>query len=629
VGISLLCSRDVAAYVAATAFDGALRMDGIIVLIGLVILAIPVSIILLFVGQSNQRARIDKLERMLREQQMDLLARPAVPEAAAKMAPPPEPAPFPDPVPVVVAQTAQTVAPWQLEKTETADLAAKALAQAPDQNQPLVIRADRVGALARWLRENWVYAVSALSLALAGVFFVQYGMEKGLLPPGLRVLASMTFGAVLIGGGEWLRRRHGDGATSNTAYLPSVFAGAGLVSIFAAVLAARQMYGLIGPETAFAGHLLTAVLAVGLGWFYGPLLVAVGLLGAAIAPFIVAGGSAPTAWLYGYYALIAAAGLAVDAVRRWAWVSVLALVLGYGGGALIYVGGAGVAGWVGLLLMLALAAVVLPLLALIPRHSGPFVLQALLGSAKMGWPTFPVRLAAGAAVASSLGLMALADRRPDEAMLAMGALTLLALAYALWAERAEGLSDLSAAPMVGFVGALVMQGFAFMPILQDFAGQSIASRPPETGAPMTATILLLMAVVMSAAAALRSFRGGDLRVAFGLAAVLVAPVTAAVLELLWQPGPVLGVYPWALHIMVLAAGMVGLALRYAGLDGENRRRVAYATLSALSLIALALFLLTTLSNWRWQFWAIVCWPIRAWIGRCLRLWHRFCWPLAA
>ena len=75
--------------------------------------------------------------------------------------------------------------------------------------------------------------------------------------------------------------------------------------------------------------------------------------------------------------------------------------------------------------------------------------------------------------------------------------------------------------------------------------------------------------------------------------MLVAPVAAAVLELLWQPGPVLGLYPWALHIMVLAAGMVALALRYAGLDAEDRRRVAYATLSALSLIALALFLLTT------------------------------------
>lgn len=570
-------------------------MDGIIVLMGLVILAIPVSIIALFVGQSNLKSRLSVLERVVREQRAALQDR-AMPAAAVPVeAPSVEVAPA---AAVEVPQGPQTVAPWQIAASDAPDLAAKAMAVSgasarPDQDQPLVIRADRVGALLRWLRENWVYAVSALSLALAGVFFVQYGVEKGLLPPGLRVLAAIGFGACLIAAGEWLRRKHGDSVEYTTAYLPSVFAGAGLVSMFAAVLAARQMYGLIGPEAAFAGHLATAILAVGLGWFYGPLLVAVGLLGAAAAPFIVAGGSAPAAWLYGYYGLIAGVGLAVDAVRRWAWVSVLALVLGYGGGALMYQGGAGAAGWIGLAVVLAIGAVILPLLSFVPRHQGPFVLQSLVTQRKIGWPPFPVRLAAGAAVASTFALMLLADRPLAEAMLAMGALTLLALAYLLWADRAEGLTDLAALPALGFVGAMVMQGLGFMPIMRDFAGQAIASRPPETAAPMTVTILLAMAVAVSAAAALRSLRMGPWRVGFGLAAVLVAPVSAAVLELFWLPGPVLGIYVWSLHIMGLAAGMVALALRYAGLDGADRRRVAHATLSALSLIALALFLLTT------------------------------------
>jgi uncharacterized membrane protein len=45
--------------------------------------------------------------------------------------------------------------------------------------------------------------------------------------------------------------------------------------------------------------------------------------------------------------------------------------------------------------------------------------------------------------------------------------------------------------------------------------------------------------------------------------------------------------------MALAGLMVGFALRFARADGEDRRRFAYATISALSLIALSLFLLTT------------------------------------
>ncbi|PKN55935.1 MAG: DUF2339 domain-containing protein, partial [Deltaproteobacteria bacterium HGW-Deltaproteobacteria-14] len=102
----------------------------------------------------------------------------------------------------------------------------------------------RFSALARWLAANWVYAVSALSLALAGIFFVQYGIEAGLLPPAARVGAAILFGLALIGAGEWLRRR-GDGRGAGgsggpAADLPATFAGAGLVSIFGAVIAAHR-----------------------------------------------------------------------------------------------------------------------------------------------------------------------------------------------------------------------------------------------------------------------------------------------------------------------------------------------------------------------------------------------------
>ena len=64
--------------------------------------------------------------------------------------------------------------------------------------------------LGGWMRDNWFYAVSALSLVLAGVFLVQYGVENGLLPPAARVMAALLFGAALIGGGEWIRKRYGD-----------------------------------------------------------------------------------------------------------------------------------------------------------------------------------------------------------------------------------------------------------------------------------------------------------------------------------------------------------------------------------------------------------------------------------
>src|SRR6056297_3277133 len=111
--------------------------------------------------------------------------------------------------------------------------------------------------LMRWLRGNWAVAVAGVSLALAGVFLVQYGVEQGLLTPAMRVLAALGLGAALVVGGDVLRRRHGDAAA-----VPSGLAGAGLIVLFAGVLAARALYGLIDPGAALTGLVAVAALAV-------------------------------------------------------------------------------------------------------------------------------------------------------------------------------------------------------------------------------------------------------------------------------------------------------------------------------------------------------------------------------
>ena len=195
--------------------------------------------------------------------------------------------------------------------------------------EPAVFNAEKFEAFASWLAQNWFYAVAAVSLALAGIFLVQYGMEQGLLPPAFRVAAAFAFGGALIGGGEYLRKRFGDSEESSTAYLPSTFSSAGIVTLFGAVLSARLLYDFIGPEIAFVGMAMVGALALILGWFYGPLLAAVGIIGAMSAPFIVGGSSDDPSWLLAYFALIVSVGLAIDTMRRWAWVSVLSLGLGF------------------------------------------------------------------------------------------------------------------------------------------------------------------------------------------------------------------------------------------------------------------------------------------------------------
>ncbi|MDT8856880.1 DUF2339 domain-containing protein [Paracoccaceae bacterium Fryx2] len=539
------------------------------VLAAALVLGLPVAVLILWLRVSGLMRSTRALEAELAALRRKLASGAVVPDAVVTEAEAETillpPAPTPEDVPAP--------GPWTPPETELSG--------------PIVLRPDRLAALARWLRENWVYAVSALSLALAGVFFVQYGVERGLLPPLARVGLAILLGAALIVAGETLRRRFGD-REGATAYLPSTFAGAGLVSIFAGVLAARQMYGLIGAETAFAGLMATAALAVALGWVYGPLLAAVGLLGAAAAPFLV-GGDGASDWLYAHFALVAAVGLAVDAVRRWAWVSVLALALGYTGGGLILLGSQGSAGMSLLLVVLAGLAVLLPVLRVWPDHPRPMIAEALWPRGP--WPEFPVRLAGGAVLASSLGLMVVQGGAGDS-LLAFALLAGLAAVLCLWSARAPGLGDLAALPAAAFLFRLVQEAQAG-PLAREFAGQALDLRAPESAAPLTVSVLLALATLITLAGASRALaRGVAYPVASGLAAVLVAPLAALGLELFWHPAPVLGAYGWALHVMALAAVMVGLTVAFARADADLRR-AAHATLAALSLIALALFLVTT------------------------------------
>jgi uncharacterized membrane protein len=584
------------------------------------LLAIPVAVIALLVGQSGLKRRVGDLESRIRHlnEQVARLRQVADPRAgvgpwSAAVSLPKgiagEKAALParaEDATLANQPDTKTSIPGtaQVKKggTETAapGLDApvppeRAFPDRQDQDRPLVIRRDRVAGLLVWMRTNWVYMISAASLALAGVFFVQYGIENGLLPPPVRVLLAVLLGLVLIIAGEWIGRRQAQGGAAAGAamYLPEVFSGAGLVSMFAGLVAGRQMYEIYGPETAFAGLAATSALAVLLGWRNGPFLAAIGLLGAALTPFLVSSGDDSAPWLYAFYLMIAMTGLAVDAVRRWAWVSVLALVLGYGGGFLMYQAGAGNEGWIALLMALAVAAVALPVQRLVPDHEGPTVAETLFRVGMGPWPPFPVRLAAGAALATTGALTVQLDGGAAASLLAFGALALLALAYLLWAGRAPGLDDLAVLPALGLLARIASEGAYPGPLALEFRTQLIGLRLPETSPPWSVTGLLSMAALITLAFGWRATADTRRRPAFGLAAVGVAPLAALLLELLWDPAAVLGAYGWALHVMAVAALMVLLALRFSRADGADRRRTAYATIAALSLIAMSLFLLTS------------------------------------
>ncbi|WP_028954699.1 DUF2339 domain-containing protein [Sulfitobacter sp. 20_GPM-1509m] len=562
-------------------------MEGLLVVIGGIVIAIPIAVIYLLISHSGVKSRLAEVEKELtalrlragspaplerprrerEEQQAPAAPPPAAPAEPAKPASPPPP-----PAAAVIAAR------------QAASASASAEPRPP--SQP-----DWTQRLSAWLMHNWFYAVSALSLALAGLFLVQYGMENGLLPPTARVVAALAFGAVLIGAGEYIRRRFGDGEDTATAYLPSVFSGAGIVSLFGGVLSARLLYDLIGPETALIGMVLVALVALVLGWFYGPLLAAVGVIGAFAAPFVVGGSSDDPTIFYGYFAIIAALGLGIDTLKRWAWVSALSLGLAYGAGWLL-VDGADqtVAAFVAYVFALAVMAVLIPARSVSPDHGGAMLHQMTPTTR----PIFPTWLAAGALAATVLALVSTAQAGAAEFGLSVLALSVLAGAWTCWSVRAPALQDQTLLPVAGLGAAVVLVGLDRAPIVTDYLTTYVDA--PEAKFPLTVTALVGIGVVLSLLTAWRSLRGGAFAPLWALAAAVIAPGLAVLIEVTWQPATAIGAYPWALHAAALAALMSVMAERFARVDGpEHRLRTAFFVLSALSCITFALVLMLSLA----------------------------------
>lgn len=565
-------------------------MEGLLILLGIVaglaVLASPVVAIVALASLGALKSRLSLLEARLDAMGAEA-ERPAPaatgPAAAARGAVPSAATDVPVEAALPVAEVPAGAFAATAPTTEAPTT------EAPPTAPPPASPAEPPRLLA-WLRDNWIYVISAVSLGLAGIFLVQYGIERGLISPTMRVLAALAFGAALVGVAERIRRASGDGPDSATAYLPSVFASAGVTILFAAVLAARGLYGLIGAEIAFGGLVAVSGLAVGLGWVYGPFLAAAGLTGAAAAPFLVGGAPGSAMPFYAFYGLLAATGLAIDALRRWGWVSALALGLAYAFGYAVLGQGGEAVGFVALLAWLPLAAIALPRLELWPTHPGPTVTEAATGRSGDLRPVPPVWIAAAAMAASSLLLLAELPRSGAAAeALAFAALAGLAAVTAVWAHRAEGLADLAAVPAAAFLAAIVGQAMNFGDLYRDHA-LYLPGADPEAAPPGTVSLLFGLAAAVSAAAAWRSFRG-PLAAVWAAGAAAFAPAAAIALELFWQPAAKIGAWPWAGHVMALAAAATFLSERFARADGADRRRAAYAALAALTLIALALFVL--------------------------------------
>lgn len=583
------------------------ELEALIALAAIVLLLILFVVPFLLFSHLGLKSRVRDLDQLVRRLQTDLAlalqgqALNKAPQAAQTSSPKAE-AVRPD------AVQPATSMPWPaapMAAAQGGDSARNDQRRDDRYRSPpaYVFKPDLIDSLTLWLRENWVLAIAATSLALAGVFMVQYGIENGLLTPFWRVMGALVFGMGLIAGGEYIRRHAGndrkDGdAVGATKFLPSTLSGAGVIVLYVAVFAARALYGLIEPPMMLFGLTMVSTVALVLGWFYGPVLAAVGILGATLAPFIT-GSNSDNAWLVHYYlAMVAMVALGIDTVKRWAWVSALGLVATLGASALLFaVGGAELHFLLGGL-MTAFAAFVIPERGVIPRQSGPSVLDAIKSRGKH-LPGFPARLTFGATLAVAIATLwvQLGANTPDTVWLALFALALLLLATTVWTREATALYDHALIPGLAFLAALALESLTYGPLLRDF---QIAALPVTDGpaTPIPPTIWVLVA--MGAAGGLLMFlrmgwTKGFPATFWAFCAAVFAPATVLILEFMWSPAAVLGQYPWALAAISMAGLMTFLATRASGTDDAAPLRIGLFAVGALTLITLAIFLVMTKS----------------------------------
>src|SRR5579864_8025048 len=167
--------------------------------------------------------------------------------------------------------------------------------------------------------ERWLVWLGGVTLALGGGFLVKLSIDYGLLTPPVRVILAVLLGIGLCAGAEWLARREPPTDAPASDLVSQALAAAGSATIFAALYAGYQLYGLIPSALAFPLLAATSIATVALSLRHGIFVAALGLVGAYAVPALVASDAPHALPLFAYLAFVTAGLLAVMRHRGW-WV---------------------------------------------------------------------------------------------------------------------------------------------------------------------------------------------------------------------------------------------------------------------------------------------------------------------
>lgn len=179
---------------------------------------------------------------------------------------------------------------------------------------------QQVSAFFNHLKQNWLTWIGGLCVGLSGIFLVKYSIDQGLLGPEARIALALLMGLSFHGVAFWLKGRLNFNSDAIAA-----LAGGASITLYAAMLAALHLYSLFSPTLVFILLACISIATMLLALVYGPVLAAIGILGAYIVPILVNTGSNNVAGALMYSAIITLSAFALFRYifRRWLWIGVI------------------------------------------------------------------------------------------------------------------------------------------------------------------------------------------------------------------------------------------------------------------------------------------------------------------
>ena len=321
-------------------------LEGLVILLGLVLLALPlVSVIMAVIAQQ----RISRLEKRLAEheeqigdlaaKQLDLSAQqpkpsPVVAERAAAASSPTAPPPViksepPKPAPQPVAERASVPIPGgslaasaTVSETQRASIPPNAGSLAASATPPALPKPPLISPLPvlpppapfdweKLLGVRGAAWLGAIAFVIAASLFLKYSFEHGFITPPMRVAIIVLSGIGLLVGAEFGLRK-GYATTANA------LCGAGVASLYAGFFAANGVYHLLPMTPTFALMAMVTVVACLLAIRYDAMFIAIlGLLGGFATPIMLSMDEDRPIGLFSYILLLDVGLLWVAVRKNW------------------------------------------------------------------------------------------------------------------------------------------------------------------------------------------------------------------------------------------------------------------------------------------------------------------------